>query len=157
MHADGQRTPADLSQLLGRAGYATIQELRRLGRQGLLEMPPPADPPTDPDFVRLPRARGPYADRERPPVTATTYSPKPPGVPIVPGSATEPPAASKDPPAPVATNPVGTPDRPPRLARRKPNAHLPKGVAPADADTPTHQGTDEVLLKRIRTALRALR
>jgi hypothetical protein len=119
-------------------------------------MPPPTDPPTDPDFVRLPRARGPYADVERPQVTVATYSPKPPGVPIVPGSAAAPPAASKDPPAPVATNPVSVPDRP-RLARRKPNAHLPKGVAPADGNTPTHQGTDEVLLKRIRTALRALR
>jgi hypothetical protein len=168
MHADGQRTPADLAQLLGRAGYATIQELRRLGRQGLLELPPPPDPPTDPDFVRLPRARGAYADLERPPVTGTMYSPRPAGVPIVPGasstgapstgtSAAAPAAASKDPPAPVATNPDAAPDRPPRLARRKPNAHLPKGVAPADANTPTHHGTDEVLLKRIRTALRALR
>ena len=39
MHADGQRTPADLAQLLGRAGYATIQELRRLAALGLIELP----------------------------------------------------------------------------------------------------------------------
>jgi hypothetical protein len=37
--ADGQRTPADLAQLLGRAGYATIQELRRLAALGLIELP----------------------------------------------------------------------------------------------------------------------
>jgi hypothetical protein len=48
-------------------------------------------------------------------------------------------------------------DRSPRLPRRKPNARLPKGVAPTDASTPAHHGADEVLLKRIRTALRALR
>jgi hypothetical protein len=165
MHADGQRTPADLAQLLGRAGYATIQELRRLGAQGLLELPSRPDPPTDPDFVRLPRGAGPYVDLERPPVTVTMYSPKPP---IVPGSgatATAPPAAaSKDPPAPVAAAAATTtassgngPARPPRLPRRKPNARLPKGVAPADGNTAVHHGADEVLLKRIRTALRALR
>jgi hypothetical protein len=44
---------------------------------------------------------------------------------------------------------------PPRLARRKPGAKLPKELA-ADPP-PIHPGTDEVLLKRIRTALRALR
>jgi hypothetical protein len=45
--------------------------------------------------------------------------------------------------------------RPPRLARRKPGAKLPKEVI---GEPPMiHPGTDEVLLKRIRTALRALR
>ena len=45
--------------------------------------------------------------------------------------------------------------RPPRLARRKPGAKLPKDLA--GEPPPVHTGTDEVLLKRIRTALRALR
>jgi hypothetical protein len=45
--------------------------------------------------------------------------------------------------------------RPPRLARRKPGAKLPKDVPPDSP--PVHSGADEVLLKRIRTALRALR
>jgi hypothetical protein len=53
------------------------------------------------------------------------------------------------------SNSNGTVYRPARLARRKPGARLPKDVA-AD-DVPAHTGTDEVLLKRIRTALRALR
>jgi hypothetical protein len=43
----------------------------------------------------------------------------------------------------------------PRLDRRKPGAKLPKEIA-AEPPQP-HSGTDEVLLKRIRTALRALR
>jgi hypothetical protein len=160
VHADGQRTPADLAQLLGRAGYATLQELRKLARQGLLELPPPQDPPTDPTFVRLPRGGGPYADIERAAVPVTMYSPNPTGtVPTVPGNGATPAASAKDPPAapPATSTKENGSDRLPRLPRRKPNARLPKGVAPADANTPVHHGADEVLLKRIRTALRALR
>jgi hypothetical protein len=57
--------------------------------------------------------------------------------------------------SPPTTNANGTVYRPPRLARRKPGAKLPKELA---AEPPQiHQGTDEVLLKRIRTALRGLR
>jgi hypothetical protein len=56
-------------------------------------------------------------------------------------------------PDPATVN--GTVYRPPRLARRKPGAKLPKDV-PAD-NPPVHSGADEVLLKRLRTALRALR
>ena len=66
VHADGQRTPADLALLLGKAGFATIQELRRLAALGLLELP---DTRTDlPAFVRLPRAAGTAVDLRRPPV-----------------------------------------------------------------------------------------
>src|SRR5690349_4108804 len=64
VHADGQRTPADLAQLLGRAGYATIQELRRLAALGLTERPDVRG--ERPDFVRLPRARGTAVDVRRP-------------------------------------------------------------------------------------------
>ena len=142
VHADGQRTPADLAQLLGRAGYATIQELRRLAAAGLIEMPA-ARPAEDPGLVRLPRARGTAVEAHR----------------TVPGGADEPlvevvtpTPASGDPPA--AGEPAGTVYRP-RLARRKPGAKLPREVA-AEPPAP-HPGTDEVLLKRIRTALRALR
>jgi hypothetical protein len=183
VHADGQRTPADLAQLLGRAGYATIQELRRLAGQGLLELPAGTEPTDRPRFVRLPRGGGPYADRERPTVTVPPAAGAVPVVPVAPvdadGADTErsagtpsaasgPPDGSAEPDAPAtdaaAAAPVGAatstgagPDRPPRLPRRKPNARLPKGIAPADANTPVHHGADEVLLKRIRTALRALR
>jgi hypothetical protein len=65
VHADGQRTPADLALLLGKAGYATVQELRRLAALGLLE-PPPAPRPGHPGFVRLPRAGGAAVDARRP-------------------------------------------------------------------------------------------
>ena len=123
VHADGQRTPADLAQLLGRAGYATIQELRRLAAAGLLDLPGTPVPPA----VVVP-----------PPV------PDPPAAPVV---------------TPLEAEPAeggGTVYRPPRLARRKPGAKLPKDVA-ADPGPRDGPGTDEVLLRRIRTALRALR
>ncbi len=154
VHADGQRTPADLAQLLGRAGYATIQELRRLAALGLIEAPAGNGRDGDkPDFVRLPRARGTAADAHRPAPSPTDG----PTVPII--ARPRPAPASGDPPAPATeTGPAtahGTGYRPPRLARRKPGAKLPKDVA---ADTgQLHTGTDEVLLKRIRSALRALR
>jgi hypothetical protein len=146
VHADGQRTPADLAQLLGRAGYATIQELRRLAALGLLEPPPAPRPADDPGLVRLPRARGTAVDvhRATPAIEHTE-----PLVEVVSRST----PASGDPPG--AAEPAGTVYRPPRLARRKPGAKLPKELA---AEPPQmHSGTDEVLLKRIRTALRALR
>jgi hypothetical protein len=154
VHADGQRTPADLAQLLGRAGYATIHELRRLAALGLLELPEaPADTP---DFVRLPRVYGPAVDIQRPVVKLDEG----PLVPVVTATA---PARSApvvgEPPheelEPDPDSPNGTLYRPPRLARRKPGAKLPKDVPPESP--PVHSGADEVLLKRIRTALRALR
>ena len=192
IHADGQRTPADLALLLGKAGYATIQELRRLAAAGLIEKP--AGPRADTqEFVRLPRARGTAVDAQRPvvqpedapavpviagsaPVPAAALAPPPP-LPRAPVPSPPPPRApaSSPPPAP-ASSPAPVPSasseaprhslaedtssnpavyRPPRLARRKPGAKLPKDVAGEPA--PIHTGTDEVLLKRIRTALRALR
>ncbi|GAA0549058.1 hypothetical protein GCM10010172_33830 [Paractinoplanes ferrugineus] len=163
VHADGQRTPADLALLLGRAGFATIAELRRLAAAGLLELPEVRAEP--PEFVRLPVARGAAVDVRRPP-PATGDPPPAPPVPSVPPV----PPAPSVPPVPVVRGPrpednssagpvnstgAGTVYRPPRLARRKPGAKLPKEVA--GEAPPAHPGTDEVLLKRIRTALRALR
>jgi hypothetical protein len=251
VHADGQRTPADLALLLGKAGYATIQELRRLAALGLIELPEVRG--EQPEFVRLPRARGTAVDVRRPsprsddgptvPVIAGARrpapAPDPPRHSAVPrtstasGSVTSadslapagPPGsdgsvgslgsatpiassgpvssavsiassgpvssavsiASSDPvssavsiassgsvgsagsiasggsggpAAPVASGgyPASAEEavyRPPRLARRKPGAKLPKELA--GEAPPPHPGTDEVLLKRIRTALRALR
>jgi len=210
VNADGQRTPADLALLLGRAGYATIQELRRMAAMGLLEIP---DVRGDgPDFVRLPRARGTSVDATRPamvngapvaggraavpgaisPASAVPVSVPPVSVPPASGPPVSGPPASgapasgppsSGPPAigppavgppavgpppsgpppsfpparddPPLSNANGTVYRPPRLARRKPGAKLPKELAAEPP--PIHQGADEVLLKRIRTALRALR
>ncbi|GIF26355.1 hypothetical protein BJ973_005715 [Actinoplanes tereljensis] len=156
VHADGQRTPADLALLLGRAGFATIQELRRLAALGLLELPEVRA--EAPEFVRLPRARGTAVDARRH-RAGPVDSPAVAVVPVVSGvrpAAPDPPPAPPPPPVVAEdTNANGTVYRPPRLARRKPGAKLPKEVAAEPAQI--HPGTDEVLLKRIRTALRGLR
>ncbi len=144
IHADGQRTPADLALLLGRAGFATVQELRRLAAAGLLELPSVREPVESPEFVRLPRARGTAVDVHRP-ALAVDESPT---VPVVTAVAAV-PVPDSLPPVEVGADPR------PRLTRRKPGAKLPKDLPPERP--PVHPGTDEVLLKRIRTALRALR
>ena len=148
VHADGQRSPADLAQLLGRAGYAIIQELRRMAAAGLIELP--EQRAAEPEIVRLPHPRGTS-------VAVARAAPDP--VPVISGPepvARHPPPGAEPPPAaaPPGENNAGM-NRPPRLARRKPGAKLPKEMA---GESPAvHQGADEVLLKRIRTALRALR
>ncbi|MEV4344028.1 DUF4388 domain-containing protein [Actinoplanes sp. NPDC049596] len=175
INADGQRTPADLALLLGKAGYATIQELRRMAALGLLELPE-VRVAEAPEIVRLPRVRGQSVDIKRPVIKpgdaptrpaaggARAAVPAPPArparpVPVV--SAPPAPAVSVSPaavsePPPPAEPPPRNSLPPPRLARRKPGAKLPKEVA-GEPPPPVHPGTDEVLLKRIRTALRALR
>jgi hypothetical protein len=148
VQADGQRTPADLAQLLGRAGYAIIQELRRMAAAGLIE-PPEIRAPDTPEFVRLPHPRGVSV-----PVVRAATSP----VPVISGpepAARHPPEHGDPPPAPVSPGEHNAGLNRPRLARRKPGAKLPKEMA--GESPPVHQGADEVLLKRIRTALRALR
>ncbi|MET0425751.1 MAG: DUF4388 domain-containing protein [Actinoplanes sp.] len=145
VHADGQRTPADLALLLGRAGYATVQELRRLAAAGLLELPEARA--ENPEFVRLPRAPGTAVDARRPP--------PPVDVPVARGRARSAPSPDQPVPPPAPAEPTANVYRPPRLARRKPGAKLPKELA--EEPPPAVPGTDEVLLKRIRTALRALR
>ncbi|MGA5303679.1 DUF4388 domain-containing protein [Nucisporomicrobium flavum] len=147
VHADGQRTPADLALLLGRAGYATVQELRRLAALGLIESPGERVAGTEPAFARVPRAR---ASAPQSTVASPATVPDGPTVPIV--TRARPGLASGDPPREAEPGPA---HRPPRLARRKPGAKLPKELISQPA--PPHPGTDEVLLKRIRTALRALR
>jgi hypothetical protein len=171
VHADGQRTPADLAQLLGRAGFATILQLRKLAAQGLIELPDVRD--DNSGLVRLPRARGIAVDLRRPVVTLDSGPRVPVAAPPLAAPADKPLASPADPPLASSTGPppapstdpprVGEPSTgdgvgyrpPPRLARRKPGAKLPKGLPPEPP--PEHTGTDEVLLKRIRTALRALR
>ena len=109
--------------------------------------------------MRLPRSRGTAVDARRPQARPDNA----PTVPVVSGvrpAAPDPPGPAPAPaPRPTALNEEtsanGTVYRPPRLARRKPGAKLPKEVA--GEPPPPHTGTDEVLLKRIRTALRALR
>ncbi|XVV14243.1 DUF4388 domain-containing protein [Actinoplanes sp. CA-131856] len=159
VNADGQRTPADLALLLGKAGYATIQELRRMAAMGLLELPE-VRAVEAPELVRLPRVRGTAVDIKRPMLKPDDA----PTVPVVSGARATVPAPPPPPPPPPPSLPEAPPPAepprnslsPPRLARRKPGAKLPKEVA-GEPSPPVHPGTDEVLLKRIRTALRALR
>lgn len=159
VHADGQRTPADLALLLGRAGYATIQELRRLAALGMIELPRVRGDDA-PDPVRLPHPRGAAVPLERTPHAPAAGPVSAPAVPV--GGEPEPaagpglPAHPDPPPAPVPADQGAPPNRPPRLARRRPGAKLPREIA-ATEPPPAPQGADEVLLKRIRTALRALR
>ncbi|MEU4161115.1 DUF4388 domain-containing protein [Actinoplanes sp. NPDC026670] len=149
VQADGQRTPADLAQLLGRAGYAIIQELRRMAAAGLIE-PPEIHAADTREFVRLPQPRGVSVPLARAAAVAVPVMPGPEPV------ARRPPADGDPPPAPALPGEHSSGAiRPPRLARRKPGAKLPKEMA--GESPPVHQGADEVLLKRIRTALRALR
>ncbi|MGX6607769.1 DUF4388 domain-containing protein [Micromonosporaceae bacterium Da 78-11] len=163
VQADGQRTPADLALLLGRAGFATVQELRRLAAAGLIELPEVrAD---GPELVRMPRARGTAVPVQRPMIQPDAAPPGPvvsgdrplqsAGDPDPPRHAAEVPADTAPEVLPEQSSAAGTVYRPPRLARRKPGAKLPKDLA-GEPPQP-HTGTDEVLLKRIRTALRALR
>ncbi|BFU46349.1 DUF4388 domain-containing protein [Krasilnikovia sp. MM14-A1004] len=158
VHADGQRTPADLAQLLGRAGYATVQELRRLGALGLLEVPvPPERPAGRPEFVRLPPVRGAAVDVTRPIVAADRGSAAVPAdrpitaVPDEHPTARIPAAVVRGIHAPQDGSRVPPPD----LARREPGARLPAELGGGATAEPT--GADELLLKRIRSALRALR
>ena len=160
--ADGQRTPADLALLLGRAGFATIQELRRLAAAGLIELPEVRA--EAPDLVRLPRARGTAVPVQRPKIQlddppVPVVRPARP-VPMKSVTAAPQPEPAESPPrhAEAGTAEEGAPGtiyRPPRLARRKPGAKLPKDLAAEPP--PVHTGADEVLLTRIRSALRALR
>jgi hypothetical protein len=110
---------------------------------GLIELPEQRTPES-PEFIRLPHPRG----------VAVPIAREAVPVPVISGPE---PVARHPPPGgdpPVGENNAGQ-NRLPRLARRKPGAKLPKEFA--GESPPVHQGTDEVLLKRIRTALRALR
>ncbi|WP_433793898.1 DUF4388 domain-containing protein [Actinoplanes sp. CA-252034] len=159
VQADGQRTPADLAQLLGRAGYAVIQELRRMAAAGLIE--PPEVRTTDTrELIRLSQPRGASVPLSRAPASVPVITgPEPVARHPPPDERQRPwdrkPGEQRSEEQKAAGETNVAPIRPPRLARRKPGAKLPKEMA--GESPPAHPGADEVLLKRIRTALRALR
>ncbi|GAA1816448.1 ADAM 12 protein [Planosporangium flavigriseum] len=78
VHADGRRTAADLSHLLGRPGYATLQELRRLSAAGLLRDTMEPDPPSsggessgEPSAVDIRSAEPPPAGGDKSSISTT--------------------------------------------------------------------------------------
>ncbi len=126
VHADGQRTPADLALLLGKAGYATIQELRRLAALGLLDLPDVRG--EAPEFVRLPRARGTAVDVRRPTVRPEDA----PTVPVVAGVRPAVPDPSR--PSPAGSRPTPAESRrSPTDSRQPPTDSRP---SPADSRQP---------------------
>lgn len=102
VHADGRRTPLELARLLGRGGFVTLLETRRLAAAGLLRlpsqgpgrppqgMPPPGDLPTGTDQTpqpqkatngRSPNGRTSIAVPRIEPVVEPVASPPPPPLP----------------------------------------------------------------------------
>ncbi|BCB84368.1 DUF4388 domain-containing protein [Phytohabitans suffuscus] len=153
VHCDGHRTAADLARLLGRAGYTTLLELRRLAAAGLVTAR--ADDPAAAKADRpapAARADGPAAARSDAPARPA---------PDRSGGA---PAAQKSPAPQRATGsrrtaaaaPAAGGGRPaqsePRLPRRGPGQQL-SGPDPPPA---YRDELDETLLTRIRSGLEAL-
>lgn len=174
-HADGERTPTDLARILGRAGFAVLQEVRRLAANGLLATGGSVlvDPADDARKGRksapvngsaagaavagAAAARG--TARTAPPIRAAAPAETAPAGRSAAGKAAPVPAPPE--PAPVdggkgkrapakATGQASVP----ALPHREPGARLPVlGEPPPGGPEPA----DEALLKRIRSALKALR
>ncbi|MEV1289275.1 ADAM 12 protein [Micromonospora sp. NPDC049679] len=182
VHADGRRTAADLSELLGRPGYATLQELRRLSAAGLLrDTAPPADGKPDPQ----PSDRDGRSAEATPADPATLARRTPPSTSSMPAdtertgpaaaaaggaeAAAAPASASSGPASDGArrsTDPASTGGKPRARTgaatqdqvpppRRRQHAAPPAGAA-NDAG-PNPGPPDDALLDRIRAALKALR
>jgi hypothetical protein len=136
VHADGKRTAADLARLLGRAGYNTLLELRRLAAAGLVTVdgddgPVGAEPPPPPPLPALPAPESNSNGNGR-------SAPRKAGIarkPASPARRTQKNRATEG-----------------ELPQRSPGAELP----PVEAAVAAHE-PDVPLLKRIRSGLKALR
>ncbi len=149
MHADGRRTPADLARLLGRAGYATLLELRRLAAAGLLLVPRSvAVGPA----ASLDANRSGGAGAKRP----VAGSDRPVAEPDRPVAKLDRPAAQPDRPVAGPGHPDAEPNGSPRLPRRRPGAALPDDRPHVEPD-PVRSGPDHQVLGRIHGALKGLR
>ncbi|MBP0450875.1 hypothetical protein J5Y04_15155 [Kitasatospora sp. RG8] len=157
-HADGRRTPAELARLLGRSGFATTADVRRLAAAGLLATPG-RDVPRHAAGARSSAHAGPApgARTEAPPGTQAGPPPGPPPVP--------PPGTQPAPPPGLLRRVPGAalagllPVSAIHSARHRPLAgHPPAPVhppAPAAARPPTVPDPDIALLIRVRTLLEA--
>lgn len=168
VHCDGHRTASDLARLLGRAGYTTLLELRRLAAAGLVTATPPERSKPDEGGIDPPPAAEKAVGRA--PVTkAAEAKAEPPATVAKAGTDPKPPAraAREKGNGPAAARRAGgsrravaaapaTSGRPAqagaRLPRRTPGEQL-SGPDPPPAfwDEP-----DEALLSRIRSGLSAL-
>ncbi|MEV8553994.1 transcriptional regulator [Streptomyces glaucescens] len=133
---DGVRTAADIARELGRPGFHTLVDVRRLAATGLVAPldPPPRDPPR---LTPPPPAPPPLTPLPAPPLTPPL--PAPPHTPPLPSG----PAA----PPPVQPPPVQPPPTPP---------HPPQSPPPTESRLPEFTDPDIALLKRLRDALEAL-
>ncbi|MDQ7902986.1 ADAM 12 protein [Phytohabitans sp. ZYX-F-186] len=151
VHCDGQRSATDLARLVGRAGYTTLLELRRLAAAGLVT----AAPPDEPQAAAPPGTGKPPEPKAG--TAAGTEKPAEPKAGATPG-----PTAKPSPPVPrratnsrraVAAGGGGrTNQTEARLPRRTP------GQQPSGPDPPPafRDELDEALLTRIRSGLEAL-
>ena len=158
-HADGTRTPTDLARVLGRAGFAVLQEVRRLAANGLLATasPVPVGAPGSVGAAAVagraaaagktsgaagthPARRARRARRARPalPVRRVRLvrpaEPRYQAQPAVRLPPTARPApAVRTAPAPTAAGPPRAASRPRRSAPRRPPRHRPARAAPSAA------------------------
>jgi len=127
--ADGRLSATGLARQLGRAGYAVLTEVRRLAAAGLVAPAAPGAADGAPATVGRAAMSTPRPPDGAPPIRAAVPAPAPRGA-------------------------------LPALPRRAPGERLPElAASPAAAPAPTAPPVpaDEALLKRIRTALKALR
>jgi hypothetical protein len=165
--ADGTLTPVALARKLGRAGYAVLTEVRRLAAAGLIALPAGAIPlPVQTAPIARPIPAIPYTDQVEVPLTREARAPAraeaAAAVPRrrAPADGFAPRDRSTDGAAPPIRAAVPAPAPPgalPALPRRAPGERLPTMPDPPESVPPPPVPTDEALLKRIRTALKALR
>ncbi|GIF49834.1 hypothetical protein DFJ67_0133 [Asanoa ferruginea] len=145
--ADGALTPTALARALGRAGYAVLTEVRRLAANGLVALPAGALP------LPIHSGRDERPSRSTPPLAEPAAKPRVEvprrRTPVEPDGPAPPIRASVPAPAPPGSLPA--------LPRRAPGERLPVLPDPPESTSPPPVPADEALLKRIRTALKALR
>ena len=186
VHCDGHRTASDLARLLGRSGYTTLLEVRRLAAAGLVRgaapearSPTGAAAPPGPDKAvgRAPVAKAAGGKAEPPPSTAKTAAAK--TEPPVSAAQTETSAAEVEPPVSAtkvaAKQParardrgtgtaatrttrraVATPARSAQTGARLPSRTPGEHMAGPDPPPAFWDEPDEALLSRIRSGLEAL-
>jgi hypothetical protein len=104
IHADGRRTPLELARLLGRGGYVTLLETRRLAAAGLLRLPSqgPEQPPPD----QPPRGDVPTGTDKTTPAPKATNGRSPNGSLLGPAPRAQPVALPPPPPSPHSPPPL---------------------------------------------------